>query len=79
MANHEDLKRVLAPLFFRDIRAVEPDKKGFICGDDLRIYEVEAGYSLRFLKGTPEKTRHSYKTKLDEAGIAYKVGKDYTV
>ncbi len=77
--NNEDLKRVLAPIFLRDIRAVEADKKGYICGDDLRIYEGEAGYTLRFLRGTPEKTRQQYKTKLDEGGLGYKIGKDYTV
>jgi hypothetical protein len=80
VANEAELKRTLAPIFLRDIRSVEPDKKGFLCGDDLRIYDDGSGnYSLRFLKGTPEKTRKQYKDKLDGASITYKVGKDYTV
>lgn len=77
--NNEELKRIMRPMFLRDIKTIEPDKKGFLCGDDLRIYEGETAYSVRFLKGTPEKTRHQYKVKLDEGGIEYKIGKDFTV
>ena len=76
----EDLKRVLGSVFLRDIRTVEPDKKGFLVGDDLRIHEDKGGtYVLRFLKGTPEKTRRQYTAKLDEGSIEYKIGKDFTV
>ncbi len=75
----EEIKRVFGSVFLRDIRTVEPDKKGFLVGDDLRVTEEKGGsYLLRFLKGTPEKTRSQYKTKLDEAKIAFKVGKDFT-
>jgi len=80
VATEAELKRVMAPIFLRDIRSVEPDKKGFLCGEDLRIYDDGSGnFSLRFLKGTPEKARKTYKDKLDSANITYKVGKDYTV
>lgn len=74
----DELKRVFGAVFLRDIKTVEPDKKGFLVGDDLRVSEEKGGYVLRFLKGTPEKTRAQYKAKLDEASIAFKVGKDFT-
>ncbi len=85
----EDLRRVLGSVFLRDLRTVEPDRKGLLVGDDLRIHEESGGpgagppnkktaYVLRFLKGTPESTRAKYRTKLDEGSIAYKVGKDFT-
>jgi hypothetical protein len=75
----DELKRVFGSVFLRDLRTVEPEKKGFLVGDDLRVSEEKTGYVLRFLKGTPEKTRAQYKTKLDENKIAYKIGKDFTV
>jgi hypothetical protein len=74
----DDLKRVLGSVFLRDIRTVEPDKKGFLVGDDLRVYDDKGEYVLRFLKGTPESSRTKYKAKLDESGIHFKVGKDFT-
>ncbi len=74
----EDLRRVLGSVFLRDLRIVEPDRKGLLVGDDLRIHEEKGAYVLRFLKGTPESTRARYRTKLDEGSIAYKVGKDFT-
>jgi hypothetical protein len=75
----DELKRVLGSVFLRDLRTVEPDKKGFLVGEDLRIYEEKSGFVLRFLKGTPESTRAKYKGKLDEGSIAFKLGKDYTL
>lgn len=75
----EEIKRAFAPMFLRDIRTVEPDKKGFLVGDDLRIHDEKGTYVLRFLKGTAESTRATYRKKLDEAQIAYKVAKDFTV
>jgi hypothetical protein len=74
----EDLRRVLGSVFLRDLRTVEPEKKGLLVGDDLRIHEEKGAYVLRFLKGTPESTRAKYRTKLDEGSIPYKVGKDFT-
>ena len=79
METAEELKRAFGSVFLRDIRTVEPDKKGFLVGDDLRVHEEKGSWVLRFLKGTPESTRAKYRTRLDEAGIAFKVGKDYTV
>lgn len=75
----DDLKRAFGSVFLRDLRTVEPEKKGFLVGDDLRVHEEKGTYVLRFLKGTPESTRAKYKGKLDEAGIAFKLGKDFTV
>jgi hypothetical protein len=75
----EELKRAFGSVFLRDIRTVEPDKKGFLVGEDLRVHDDKGTYVLRFLKGTPESTRTTYKKKLDESGVAYKVGKDYTL
>jgi hypothetical protein len=74
----DELKRVLGSVFLRDLRTVEPDKKGFLVGDDLRVYDEKGEYLLRFLKGTPESTRAKYKGKLTESGVAFKVGKDFT-
>jgi hypothetical protein len=79
METMEDLKRAFGSVFLRDIRSVEPDKKGFLVGEDLRIHEEKGAWVMRFLKGTPESTRGTYRKKLDEAGIAFKVGKDYTL
>ena len=79
METAEELKRAFGSVFLRDIRTVEPDKKGFLVGDDLRVHEEKGAWVLRFLKGTPESTRAKYKARLDEAGIGFKVGKDYTV
>ena len=75
----DELKRVLGSVFLRDLRTVEPDKKGVLVGEDLRIYEEKSGFVLRFLKGTPVSTRAKYKSKLDEGSIAFKLGKDYTL
>jgi hypothetical protein len=75
----DDLKRVMGSVFLRDIRQVEPDKKGYLCGDDLRIYEEKEGYTLRFLKGTTEKTRKQYREKFEQAQLKYKLGSDFTV
>ncbi len=75
----EELKRAFGSVFLRDIRTVEPEKKGFLVGDDLRVHEEKGSYVLRFLKGTPESTRANYKKKLDESSIGYKVGRDFTV
>jgi hypothetical protein len=74
----EELKRAFGSVFLRDIRTVEPDKKGFLVGDDLRVHDEGGKYVLRFLKGTPESTRTGYRKKLDEAAIGYKVGRDFT-
>jgi hypothetical protein len=75
----EEFKRAFGSVFLRDIRTVEPEKKGFLVGDDLRVHEEKGGWVLRFLKGTPESTRATYKKKLDDAQLAYKVGRDFTV
>ena len=74
----DEVKRAFGSVFLRDIRAVEPDKKGLLVGDDLRVHDEKGTYVLRFLRGTPESTRAKYKAKLDEAGITYKVAKDFT-
>ena len=74
----DDLKRAFGSLFLRDIRTVEPDKKGFLVGDDLRVHDEKGTYVLRFLKGTPESTRATYKKRLDESSIPFKTGKDFT-
>ena len=74
----EDLKRAFGSLFLRDIRSVEPEKKGFLVGDDLRVHEEKGAYVLRFLKGTAESTRATYRRKLDDAAIPYKIAKDFT-
>lgn len=75
----DELKRVLGSVFLRDIRQVEPEKKGFLVGEDLRIYEDKDGYVLRFLKGTSEKSRAQYREKLQQGAIRFKVGADYTL
>jgi hypothetical protein len=74
----DDIKRAFGSLFLRDHRTVEPDKKGFLVGEDLRVHDEKGTYVLRFLKGTPESTRATYKKRLGDAAIGYKVGKDFT-
>lgn len=80
MATEQDLRRALGgSIFFRDIRGVEPTKKGWIVGESMRIYvDDQGGYTLCFLRGTEEKTKKTYRDKLDQARIPYKAGPDFS-
>ncbi len=74
----EDIKRVLGQsVFLRDVRTVEPGKTGVIVGDALRVYKEGNGYTLRFLRGTEEKTRRQFRERLDQNGISYQEGEDF--
>ena len=73
----EEIKRAFAPVFCRDLRQVEPSKKGLIVGDSLRVYVEKDNATLRFLRGTDKNTRKQYTEKLDTAGVSYKVGDDF--
>ncbi len=66
-------------LLERGKRGVEPTKKGWIVGESMRIYvDDQGGYTLCFLRGTEEKTKKTYREKLDQARIAYKAGPDFS-
>jgi hypothetical protein len=75
----QDLKRAMGgSIFLRDVRNVEPAKKGWIVGDNVRFYvDEQAGNTVSFLRGTDEKTRKTYRDKLDTARIPYKAGPDF--
>lgn len=76
----EEIKRALGTsVFLRDVARLEPGKKGVQVGEVLRIYEEKGGYSLSFLKGTDEKTRKTYRDRLDLSKIQYKVGADFSL
>lgn len=74
----DEIKRIFSNVFPRDIRTVEPSKKGLVLGESLRIYdEGKGGVLLRFLRGTENRVRKTYTDKLETNGITYKVGDDF--
>jgi hypothetical protein len=76
----EDIKRALGGnLFFKDLARVEPGKTGFQVGEVMRVYDDKGAYTVAFLRGTDERTRKQYRTKLDTAKIAYKAAPDFTL
>ncbi len=76
----EELKRALGTtVFLKDLSRIEPGKKGVVVGEVLRIYEDKGGYTLSFLRGTDEKTRKTYRDRLETARLTYKVGPDFAL
>ena len=76
----EELKRALGTnLFLKDLSRLEPGKKGVAEGEVLRIYEDKGSYTLSFLRGTDEKTRKTYRDRLDLAKLGYKLGPDFSL
>ena len=75
----DEIKRVFSSVFPRDIRTVEPSKKGLIFGEVLRVYEEKNGPVLAFLEGTDRNTRKQYTDKLDTSNVKYTVGKDFSL
>lgn len=76
----EELKRALGTnLFLKDLSRLEPGKKGVAVGEVLRIYEDKGSYTLSFLRGTDEKTRKTYRDRLDLAKLGYKLGPDFSL
>ena len=73
----DQIKDALRPMFTRDLRTVEPTKKGLLVGENLRIYDTKP-YELRFLKGTPTQSRQQLTDKLDQHNVEYKVGADFS-
>jgi hypothetical protein len=74
----DEIKRAFSSVFTRDVRAVEPGKVGLIVGDNVRIYKEGNGYRVAFLTGTDLGTRKQITSKLDDNGISYQVGDDFT-
>lgn len=74
----DEIKRVFSNVFPRDVRTVEPAKKGLIFGENLRVYDEAGGPVLSFLEGTDNQIRRQYTDKLDRSDVAYKLGKDFT-
>ena len=75
----EKIKNAFRNFMLRDIRAVEPDKKGYRIGDAVRVYKEKNGYVVRFLKGTEMKDRQNYLDKLEQEGLEYTQGEDFTL
>lgn len=76
----EELKRALGTtVFLKDLSRVEPGKKGVAVGEVLRIYEDKGSYTLSFLRGTDERTRKTYRDRLDTAKLSYRVGADFSL
>ena len=74
----EEIRRAFGGVFLRDVRTVEPSKKGWVVGENLRIYDEGGGYVLSFLRGTDEGQRRQARSKLEGAGISYTVGEDFS-
>ena len=74
----EDIKRAFSHVFTRDVRAVDPTRKGLIVGDSLRVYDEPSGPQLSFLAGTDLPSRQKITNRLDEQGVAYTTGEDFT-
>ena len=64
-------------MFTRDVRTVEPTKKGLIVGEDLRVYDEKDGPVVSFLKGTSHKRRKEVTDRLDTQSVTYSLGKDF--
>ena len=73
----DQVKRAFRSIFCRDLRNVEPSKKGLIVGEVLRVYDEPSGTLVAFLKGTDRNTRKQYTDKLDTEGVSYKLTKDF--
>jgi hypothetical protein len=74
----DEIKRALGnSVFLRP--TTEAGKKGVQVGEVLRIYEDKGNYTLSFLKGTDEKTRKTYRDRLDLSKIQYKVTSDFSL
>ena len=73
----DEIKQIFKNVFPRDVRTVEPTKKGLILGEVLRVYDEKGGPVLAFLKGTDNRTRKQYTDRLDTHNVSYKVGKDF--
>lgn len=77
MANMDEIKRVFTHVFTRDVRTVEPKRKGLIVGENLRVYDEPGPAVLSFLKGTDQGARKKVTDKLDEQKVEYKIGDDF--
>lgn len=73
----EELRRALGGVFLRDVRAVEPGKKGVIVSENVRIYDEDGAWRVAFLRGTDAATRSQLASKLEGAGVAFEVGPDF--
>ncbi len=75
----DEIKRAFSNVFTRDVRTVEPSKKGLIVGENLRVYEEKSGPVLSFLEGTDKNVRKRITDKLDQSNVRYTVGKDFSL
>ena len=74
----EQIREVFRNVMLRDLRPIE-DLDGIRLGEEVRIHKGKKGYVLRFLRGLDERKRVTYRDRLDESGVAYTEGKDYTL
>ena len=73
----DELKKGLGLTFAKDLSRLDPTKKGIGIGENVRIYEVEGGFEVRFLLGIPPGMRAPTLTRLDQIKATYTVGKDF--
>ncbi len=73
----DEFKRAFSSVFTRDLRLVDPSKKGLIVGEDLRVYDEPTGAVIRFLRGTPTRRRHDVQERLDGQNVTYSIGDDF--
>src|SRR5688572_24178917 len=66
----EEIKRALGKsVFLKDI--TEGGKKGVQVGEGLRIFDDKGVYTLSFLKGTDEKTRRTFRERLELSKVQF--------
>ena len=79
MATMDEMKRALGNMFFKDLARFDSGAKGVVVGDNLRVYDKDGSFELRFLNGTPPSMRKPVTDRLDVAKIAYDLGPDYSL
>jgi hypothetical protein len=70
------IKDAFRGVMLQSLRPIE-DKDGVRIGEDCRVYKDKKGFTVSFLKGTPEKRRKQVRDKLEGSRVEFKEGKDY--
>ncbi len=74
----DELKKNLGSFFTKDLSRIEPGQKGFIIGENIRVYERgEDGYQVRFLYGIPPHMRRPITDRMTALGAKFTVGPDF--
>ena len=78
MASLDDVKKAIgSSLFFKDLSRFDPNARGVVVGDYLRVYDEGDSFRLRFLLGTPPSQRQPVTDRLRAAKIEFTQDKDF--